>query len=211
MSLKEFNRWADNNDLRIAEYDTKPELLWIDIETTGLVRQDVILEIGIILSDIEGYVIPESSYSTVVFEDTDHYNQRIDGMSDLVVNMHRDSDLLREIDNGQGIPVNAAQNQIMELLNKFCPEKNSVYLAGSSVHFDGGVVANYMKTLDDHIHYRQVNVSTLKVLCAELNPRVARSILAPMKHHRVMDDLVDSLHEYYHYIDNFLFIGGDDE
>lgn len=203
-------------ELPVSE-SRKPTMLWIDIETTGLDNdRDVILEIGLIGTDNEGHVIPGMVWESLIWEASDHYRDRFDNMDDFVQKMHLASGLLEEMasDPDDFMSLNSAENSILTFLHNREIQKGQLYLAGSSVHFDNGFLEHYMHKIPDFLNYRQINVSTLKVLCQELNPELYAKIqktTLPMKRHRSLPDLVDSLHEWYAYRDNFLFLPSEDE
>jgi oligoribonuclease len=210
----DFVRWANANDLDVAEEGTLAEYMWVDIETTGLAQEDVILEIGIILTDAFGWLIENGRYKTLVWANSEHYQARFDGMDDFVRDMHTKSGLLQEIElNKLTIPTpEKAATEIAAWLPKWA-DKGTLLPAGSSVHFDYGFLRHYMKPITNFIHpYRQINVSTVKEQCSRLHPELYAKLNTtwkPRKIHRSMDDLVDTIHEHNFYVDNFFFIPSD--
>lgn len=192
----------------------KARYCWVDLETTGLDSdRDVILEVGLILSDNEGYVIEDGIWHGLIWEHSDHYNDRLANMDDFVRQMHDASGLrlaLNEaIEQGKHYSLARAQTMMLEFLQAHNVEKGQLFMAGSSVHFDVGFLEHYMHGFIDYQNYRQVNVSTLKTLCNELSPELYEKIMAyttPAKIHRSLSDLADSLHEFYVYRDNFLYL-----
>lgn len=191
----------------------KPQLVWIDLETTGLEDSDVILEFGMCVSDFEGRVIPNSVFRTVVREKSDHYNDRLASMDDVVVQMHSKSGLLDELD-GDVASLRTTQALALQTLREFCHLAPEIgMLAGSSVHYDEGKMQRYMPRFTDYLYYRQINVSSIKELCKFYNPEIYARLgdnTRNEKRHRSLSDLADSIDEYLFYVDNFLWTAQSD-
>lgn len=206
--------WMQKHGLEYAGHGSKPKLCWVDLETTGLdADKDVVLEFGMVLTDEWGFIIPDSFYSSLVWENSDQYRERIKAMPDFVRKMHEKSGLLTALEDdtdGQTVKsVNKVQREALNCLVDNDIEKGSLYLAGSSVHFDAGFMNHYMYGFLQYLHYRQLNVSSFKVAAQLLNPTLFKAMnerdLNPFSAHRSLDDLGDSINEYASYIDNFLY------
>lgn len=211
-----FPEWFDDQ-VEFADKDALPALLWIDVETTGLELDEYMLEIAVVGSDIEGKVIRDFWYHSLLCTHTPAFFDRLENLTPIVKSMHEKSGLLREVTAICGNPVSLAETQIFKILNKNQIANMNLMFAGSSVHYDVGFIQRTMPQLYHFMHYRQVNVSTVKELCRGLNPELyqaisdpGRSGYRPMGHHRSIPDLVDSINEYYLYRDNFL-IGASNE
>ena len=120
-------------------------------------------------------------------------------MDDFVVNMHTESGLINEI--AQGISLADAEAQVLEYVMKHVPEAKKAPLAGSSVYTDRGFLTKYMPTLDEHLHYRLVDVSSIKELVRRWYPRAYYAL--PEKHgnHRALGDIRESIAELRYYRD----------
>lgn len=206
------DQWYIDHGLGIASETAEPRLCWIDLETTGLdADRDVILEFGMIITDEWGNIIPGLDYHSLVWEDSDHYRERIEGMDSFVVNMHAESGLAEEITKGENVrSVNKVQREALTVLTEAGIAKGKLYLAGSSVHFDKGFLDHYMYGFVNYLHYRQLNVSSFKITAQMLNPELYNRMVEldqnPFAKHRSMADLGDSINEYRCYTDNFLYI-----
>lgn len=208
--------WLETHGLNWSEVeDSQIKLCWIDLESTGLdTDKDVILEFGLVLTDVWGDVIEDSAFHSLVWETSDHYRERLAAMDDFVRGMHERSGLLGELDKGPTRSINKVQADVLRhLIDGFEIRERQLYLAGNSVHFDAQLLTHYAYNFMQHLHYRQANVSTLKILCAELNPELfdkltkqPDALLKPFNAHRSMSDLGDSINEYKAYIENFLWI-----
>lgn len=204
------SNWVTKHGLEIADDDAEPVWGWVDLETTGLDPDtDVILEFGFIMTDKWGAVIEDSAYHSLVWEDTDHYRQAWNSMSNLVRDMHIKSALQGDLEHNATRPLGQVQKDMFKVIDDFEIARREIYLAGSSVHFDASMLRHYMFDLSEFLHYRQNNVSTLKILCQQLNPVLFSKIIESMslfELHRSMSDLGDSINEYRAYVENFLFI-----
>lgn len=198
------------SDIQIRE----DRMLWTDLETFGLdPEMDPIIEAGFKITNLNLKV--KASFSVLVW-DVDWYDDRFHQLSKdaldgdegakFVLDMHSKSglwDAARE----HGISVPAAMDEIHEFFDDY-EVLGGDALAGSSIQFDRGMLKYNMPAIEQRTHYRNIDVSTVKELCRRYNPRVfasAQEILKPLKAHRSLSDLDDSISEFQFYRDNFLF------
>jgi oligoribonuclease len=120
-------------------------------------------------------------------------------MDDFVVNMHTVSGLIEEIP--LGISLADAEQQVLAYVKSHVPEARKAPLAGSSVYVDRGFLANYMPELDAHLHYRLVDVSSVKELTRRWYPRVYFASPEKTGNHRALGDIRDSISELRFYRD----------
>lgn len=180
-------------------------LVWIDLEMTGLDPDvDVIVEIATIVTDGSLEQVEHGPDLVVAAPDA-----ALDGMADVVKRMHTSSGLLDEI-RATDRTVADAEQATLDFVRAHVPAPSLAPLAGNSVHADRAFLRRYMPTLEAHLHYRNVDVSTLKELARRWRPALLEQ--APDKHerHRALEDIVESIAELRFYRDA-LFGGPSDD
>ncbi len=168
-------------------------LVWVDCEMTGLdLAADALVEIACVVTD--GQLRPlDAGVSAVIAPPA----EALAGMSEFVRSMHRDSGLLPLIEGG--ITVVEAQRMVLDYVRQHIPDARKAPLAGSSVYVDRGFLARDMPDLDEHLHYRLVDVSSLKELVRRWYPRVYFQAPAKTGNHRALGDILDSIAELRYY------------
>jgi oligoribonuclease len=170
-------------------------LVWIDLEMTGLdPSHDEICEIACIVTDGDLHEIDEGISLIVKPSDAS-----LATMDDVVVNMHTDSGLINEIPSGTS--VDDAQAQVLAYIRGHVPEARKAPLAGSSVYVDRSFLARYMPELDGYLHYRLVDVSSVKEITKRWYPRAFFSTPEKSGNHRALGDIRDSIAELRYYRD----------
>lgn len=170
-----------------------PHLVWIDCEMTGLsLETDALVEIAVLVTDSELNIIGEGI--DLVIHATEG---QIAGMNDFVRNMHTSSGLIHEIPHG--IDMAEAEKQIMQYLNSVGVVAGKSPLAGNSVSVDRNFIARDMKTLADFLHYRTIDVSTIKELSRRWYPKAYFAAPAKTGNHRALGDIKDSIDELKYY------------
>ena len=170
-------------------------LVWIDLEMTGLdPRTDEIVEIACIVTESDLTEI-DAGISLVVKPS----DEPLAAMDDVVVRMHTESGLIDEIP--EGITLAEAEAQVLEYVRQHIPEARKAPLAGSSVYVDRGFLAAYMPDLDGHLHYRLVDVSSVKELVRRWFPRVYFATPEKKGNHRALGDIRESIAELRYYRD----------
>jgi oligoribonuclease len=170
-------------------------LVWIDCEMTGLDPSiDEIVEIACIVTDGELNEL-DAGISLVVVGSESALAQ----MDDVVVKMHTESGLIDEI--AGGISLTEAEQLVLEYVKKHAPEARKAPLAGSSVYVDRGFLSRYMPDLDGHLHYRLVDVSSIKELVRRWYPRVYFATPEKRGNHRALGDIRESIAEMRYYRD----------
>jgi len=179
----------------------QPNLIWIDCEMTGLdLEKDVLVEIAVLVTDSELNVIGEGIDLVIAATP-----EQLAGMNEFVTQMHTNSGLITEIPTG--ISVSAAEDQIIKYLESASTVAGKSPLAGNSVSVDRSFIARDMPRLNDYLHYRTIDVSSVKELARRWNAKVYFNSPAKTGNHRALGDIQDSIAELAHYRANFLIAG----
>jgi oligoribonuclease len=168
-------------------------LVWIDCEMTGLdLARDALIEVAVLVTDSELNVLGDGV--DVVIKPP---APAIEQMVEVVRVMHTSSGLLDLLDSG--VTLAEAEQRVMAYITKWVPEVRKAPLCGNSVHTDRGFIARDMPLLDEHLHYRIVDVSSIKELARRWYPRIYFN--APTKHggHRALADIQESIQELKYY------------
>jgi oligoribonuclease len=170
-----------------------PHLIWIDCEMTGLsLESDVLVEIAVLVTDSELNLIGEGV--DVVIKATP---EQLGGMNEFVTQMHTDSGLITEIPNG--ITVEAAEDAILAYLESTGTTPGKSPLAGNSVSVDRNFITRDMPRLTEYLHYRTVDVSSIKELARRWYPKIYFAAPAKTGNHRALGDIQDSIEELKYY------------
>jgi oligoribonuclease len=170
-----------------------PHLVWIDCEMTGLsLETDAMVEIAVLVTDSDLNIIGEGI--DLVIHATDG---QLAGMNDFVRNMHTSSGLINEIPNGTEISL--AEEQILAYLKSAGVVAGKSPLAGNSVSVDRNFIARDMKELAEFLHYRTIDVSTIKELVRRWYPKTYFAAPAKTGNHRALGDIRDSIAELAYY------------
>jgi oligoribonuclease len=169
-------------------------LVWIDCEMTGLdLRNDALIEIAVLVTDGELAVLGEGVDIVIHADDA-----ALDAMPDVVRDMHARSGLTEEVRRST-VSVPEAQERVLEYIRKYVPEPRTAPLAGNSIATDRGFLARDMPELDAHLHYRMVDVSSVKELCRRWFPRVFYAKPEKGMAHRALADIYESIRELDYY------------
>ena len=179
----------------------QPNLIWIDCEMTGLdLEKDVLVEIAVLVTDSDLNVIGEGIDLVIAATP-----EQLAGMNEFVTQMHTNSGLITEIPSG--ISVSAAEDLIIKYLESASTVAGKSPLAGNSVSVDRSFIARDMPRLNDYLHYRTIDVSSVKELARRWNAKVYFNSPAKTGNHRALGDIQDSIAELAHYRANFLIAG----
>jgi len=170
-----------------------PHLIWIDYEMTGLSLQtDALVEIAVLVTDSDLAIIGEG-VDLVIKADAN----KIASMNDFVTKMHTDSGLINEIPHGTSL--SNAEDTIIAYLESASTQPGKSPLAGNSVSVDRNFIARDMPRLNDYLHYRTIDVSSIKELSRRWHPRVYFNSPAKTGNHRALGDIQDSINELRYY------------
>jgi oligoribonuclease len=168
-------------------------MVWVDCEMTGLdLGHDALIEIAVLVTDADLNILGEGVDLVIKPDDA-----ALVTMPDIVREMHTSSGLLEVL--ADGITMADAEAQVMEYVKQHVPDPRKAPLAGSSVHTDRTFLARDMPTFEGHVHYRNVDVSTLKELARRWFPRVYFNSPEKTGNHRALGDIKDSIDELRYY------------
>jgi oligoribonuclease len=168
-------------------------LVWIDCEMTGLsLVHDALIEVAALVTDFDLNVLGEGVDAVIKPQ-----QEALDQMDDFVRDMHTSSGLLDELEHG--VTLEEAEQQVLEYVRQHCPEGSRPPLAGNTVATDRAFLARDMPDLESFLHYRIVDVSSIKELSHRWYPRAY--YLAPPKsgNHRALADIQESIEELRYY------------
>ncbi|QQD20579.1 oligoribonuclease [Venatoribacter cucullus] len=172
-------------------------LVWMDLEMTGLdPERDVILEIATIVTDGNLNVIAEGPVLAVQQPDV-----LLDAMDDWNTKTHGNSGLTERVRNST-TDARAAELATLEFLRPYVKAGASP-LCGNSIHQDRRFLVKYMPELEAYMHYRNIDVSTVKELAKRWKPEVVSSF-QKQGSHQALDDIRESIAEMLHYREHFL-------
>ena len=168
-------------------------LVWIDCEMTGLdLDRDALVEIAALVTDSELNVLGEGV--DVVIRPPE---AALGQMPDVVREMHEASGLLAQLESGTS--VEEAETRVLDYVRRHVPEERKAPLAGNSVGTDRAFLARDMTTLERHLHYRLVDVSSVKELVRRWYPRVYYNSPKKSGGHRALADIRESIEELKYY------------
>lgn len=174
----------------MADMDKHDRIVWIDLEMTGLdIHEHTIVEVAALMTDADLNVLGEGV--DVVVHASEEELRR---MNEFVTNMHESSGLLAEIQEST-VTLKEAEDAVLELIAKHCDSEHPAPLAGNSIGTDRGFIREYMPRLDEALHYRMIDVSTVKELARRWAPRVYYHQPEKDMSHRALADIVESIRE----------------
>ncbi|HEU5033319.1 MAG TPA: oligoribonuclease [Mycobacteriales bacterium] len=172
---------------------TEP-LVWIDCEMTGLdPMRDVLVEIAVVVTDSELTMLDDGLDILIATEP-----DKLAAMEDVVREMHTTSGLLEALGSAT-TSLAEAEDQALAYVQRFVPERRKAPLCGNSIATDRSFISRYMPRLDDHLHYRMVDVSSIKELSRRWYPRAYFNAPVKTGGHRALADIVDSINELRYY------------
>jgi oligoribonuclease len=168
-------------------------IVWIDCEMTGLdLGSDALVEVACVVTDADLREL-DAGVSVVIRPPDAPFA----AMPDIVREMHTASGLIEEIPHGTTLE--AAEALVLDYIRSHCPEPRKAPLAGSSVYVDRGFLARDMPTLDAYLHYRLIDVSSIKELVRRWYPRVYFNSPPKRGNHRALADARESVAELRYY------------
>jgi oligoribonuclease len=171
-------------------------IVWLDLEMTGLTintteagkRDDEIVEIGVIVTD--GNLVPQDKGLQLVIKPTD---AALANMGDFVRKMHQNSGLLPLLKDG--VSVADAEKQVLAYIKQHVPVRQTAQMGGNTISMDRRFLAKYMPAVEDWVHYRNVDTSTIKEVLFRWFPYVVEAAPEKIGNHRALADAIESIRE----------------
>ncbi|GAB3117287.1 oligoribonuclease [Streptomyces calidiresistens] len=168
-------------------------MVWIDCEMTGLSPDDdALIEVAALVTDSELNILGDG-VDIVIRPPA----EALDSMPEIVRRMHTDSGLLEELPGGTDLA--DAQRRVLEYITEHVPEPGRAPLCGNSVGTDRGFLARYMPELEAYLHYRIIDVSSVKELARRWYPRAYFNSPEKNGNHRALADIRESIAELRYY------------
>ncbi len=165
-------------------------LVWIDCEMTGLdLRHDALIEVAVIVTDGELTPLDEGLDLIIHADDA-----TLSAMIPFVRDMHAHSGLTEQV-RAATLTLAEAQTQVLDYVRRFVPEPRTAPLCGNSIATDRGFLARDMPELDEYLHYRMIDVSSIKELAKRWYPKVYHSQPQKGLAHRALADIRESIQE----------------
>jgi oligoribonuclease len=172
---------------------TTDRLVWIDCEMTGLdLAVDELVEVAVVVTDYE--LEPVHPGFSIVIAPSD---AALANMGDFVRDMHAASGLLDELPTG--VSIADAEQKVLAYITEHVPTAGQAPLAGNTIGTDRAFLAQQMPSVDAHLHYRSVDVSSIKELVRRWFPRVYFNAPAKNGGHRALADILESIRELDYY------------
>jgi len=160
---------------------------------------DCLVEIAVVITDSELNVV-DKGIDLVIKPRQDSLEQ----MNDFVRNMHTTSGLINEF--ADGLELEEAERVVLEYIKRFIPDAKDAPLAGNTIGTDRMFIAKYMPKVDAHLHYRNIDVSSIKELSRRWYPRVYFQLPKKTGDHRALADILESIKELRYYRET-VFVG----
>ena len=168
-------------------------LIWIDCEMTGLdLRADALIEVALLVTDADLTIVGDGV--DLVIKPP---QEALDTMPDVVRTMHTTSGLLDELSHGMTLA--EADERLLAAVREFVPDVRKAPLCGNSIATDRGFIARDLPALDNHLHYRMIDVSSVKELARRWYPRAYFASPEKKGGHRALADIRESIDELRYY------------
>ena len=169
-------------------------LVWVDCEMTGLdLERDVLIEVAALVTDSELNVLGDGVDLVIHAEESS-----LGSMVEIVREMHDKSGLTDAV-RASTVTVAEAEDLVLAYVTSFVPEPRTAPLCGNSIATDRGFLARHMPRFDAHLHYRMIDVSSIKELCRRWYPRTYFGQPAKGLAHRALADIQESIRELEYY------------
>jgi oligoribonuclease len=187
--------WPQGRQLTLPSVNAvRDELVWIDCEMTGLdLGSDKLIEIAVLVTDAELNILGDGVDVVIHADDA-----AMSSMVDVVTEMHTRSGLIDEV-RASTVDLAAAEAAVLDYIRQHVKQAKTAPLAGNSIATDRGFIARDMPALDSFLHYRMIDVSSIKELCRRWYPRIYYGQPAKGLAHRALADIHESIRELQYY------------
>ncbi|MGW4069748.1 oligoribonuclease [Nocardia grenadensis] len=169
-------------------------VVWMDCEMTGLdLVTDKLIEVAALVTDSDLNVLGDGVDIVIHADD-----EALAAMPEVVAEMHARSGLTEEVRRST-VTLAEAERQVLDYVKQYAPAARVVPLAGNSIATDRGFIARDMPELDAHLHYRMIDVSSIKELCRRWYPRIYFGQPEKGLAHRALADIQESIRELEYY------------
>jgi oligoribonuclease len=169
-------------------------LVWVDCEMTGLdLARDALIEVAVVVTDAD--LTPVDAGRDIIIHTADDI---LDTMVPYVRDMHASSGLTDAV-RASRVTLGEAESMVLDYILAHVPEPKSAPLCGNSIATDRGFLNRDMPRLDEHLHYRMIDVSSIKELAKRWYPRVYQSQPEKGLAHRALADIIESIQELAYY------------
>ncbi|QNI07890.1 oligoribonuclease [Mycobacterium kubicae] len=172
----------------------RDELVWIDCEMTGLnLGSDKLIEIAALVTDADLNILGDGVDVVIHAEDA-----ALSDMIDVVTEMHTRSGLIEEV-KASTVDLATAEKMVLDYISAHVKQPKTAPLAGNSIATDRSFIARDMPQLDSFLHYRMIDVSSIKELCRRWYPRIYFGQPPKGLAHRALADIRESIRELQYY------------
>jgi oligoribonuclease len=172
----------------------REELVWIDCEMTGLdLGSDKLIEIAALVTDSDLNILGDGVDVVIHADDA-----AMSSMIDVVTEMHSRSGLIDEV-KASTVDVATAEEMVLDYIHQYVKQPKTAPLAGNSIATDRSFIARDMQSLDSFLHYRMIDVSSIKELCRRWYPRIYFGQPVKGVTHRALADIQESIRELQFY------------
>ena len=187
--------WLQGRQLTLPTVNAvRDELVWIDCEMTGLdLGSDKLIEIAVLVTDADLNILGDGVDVVIHADDA-----ALSSMVDVVTQMHSRSGLIDEVRTST-VDVATAEKAALDYIRQHVKQAKTAPLAGNSIATDRGFIARDMPELDSFLHYRMIDVSSIKELCRRWYPRIYYGQPAKGLAHRALADIHESIRELQYY------------
>lgn len=187
--------WLQDVQLTLPSVNAvRDELVWIDCEMTGLdLGSDRLIEIAALVTDADLNILGDGVDVVIHADDA-----ALSSMIDVVTQMHTRSGLIEEVRTST-VDLATAEKLVLDYIRQHVKQGKTAPLAGNSIATDRGFIARDMPTLDSFLHYRMIDVSSIKELCRRWYPRIYYGQPAKGLAHRALADIHESIRELQYY------------
>ncbi|MBF6257558.1 oligoribonuclease [Nocardia farcinica] len=169
-------------------------VVWMDCEMTGLrLDSDKLIEVSALVTDSDLNILGDGVDIVIHADDA-----ALAAMPPVVAEMHARSGLTDEVCRST-VTVAEAEQQVLDYIRQYVPTPRTVPLAGNSIATDRAFIARDMPALDAHLHYRMIDVSSIKELCRRWYPRIYFGQPEKGLTHRALADIKESIRELEYY------------